>query len=104
MKTIQPVWGRVLVLPDDIADTDPQLKAAKRAGIYIPENDVRKEQVKQIEGTLVSAGGDSFKDWKGLIPKEGDRIIYDLYAGSNITLEGKKHQIINDTDVIAVIG
>jgi co-chaperonin GroES (HSP10) len=80
------------------------LKRAKNAGIYIPEDDVNKEQVKQIEGTLVSAGGDCFKKWQGLIPKEGDRIMYDLYAGSNITLDGKKHQIINDTDVIAVIG
>lgn len=104
MKTIQPVWGRVLVLPDDIADTDPMLKKAKSAGIYIPDDDVKKEQVKQIEGTLIAVGGNAFEAWDGIIPRKGDRVIYDLYAGSNITVDGKKHQIINDTDVIAVIG
>lgn len=104
MKTIQPVWGRVLVLPDDIADTDPMLKKAKSAGLYLPDDDVNKEQIKQIEGTIVAVGGNAFEDWKGQIPIEKDRIVYDLYAGTNVTLSGKKHQIINDTDVIAVIG
>ena len=103
MTKIQPVWGRVLVLPDEIHETDPTLKAAKKAGIYIPEEDLQKEQVKQIEGTLIAVGGDAFVGWQGNIPKEGDRIIYDLYAGSNATLDGKKYQIINDTDVIAII-
>jgi len=104
MKTIQPVWGRVLVRPDDISDTDPTFKAAKEAGLYIPDDDLKKEQFKQIEGTIILIGGNAFEDWKGQIPIDGDRVIYDLYAGTNITLSGQKHQIINDTDVIAVIG
>ena len=104
MKTIQPVWGRVLVLPDDIADTDPMLKKAKNAGLYLPDDDVKKEQIKQIEGTLLAIGGSAFEAWTGTIPKVGDRVIYDLYAGMNVTLDGRKHQIIHDTDVIAVIG
>lgn len=104
MKTIQPVWGRVLVRPDDIGDTDPMFSSAKRAGIVIPEDDLKKEQIKQIEGTIIAVGGNAFEQWKGQIPLEGDRVVYDLYAGSNIILSGQKHQIINDTDVIAVIG
>lgn len=103
MKEIQPVWGRVLVKPDDISDTDPKFKAAKQAGIYLPEEDIKKEQYKQIEGTIVGIGGDAFDDWGHIIPKMGDRVIYDLYAGSNIKLSGVTHQIINDTDVIAII-
>jgi len=104
MKTIQPVWGRVLVRPDDISETDPTFKAAKEAGIYIPDDDLKKEQVKQIEGTIIAMGGNAFEQWLGQIPLVNDRIIYDLYAGTNILLDGQKHQIINDTDVIAVIG
>ncbi len=104
MKKLQPVWGRVLVKPDNIADTDPMFSSAKKAGIVIPEDEIQKEQIKQIEGTIIAVGGNAFEDWKGQIPIEGDRIIYDLYAGSNIVLSGQKHQIINDTDVIAVIG
>jgi len=98
------VWGRVLVRPDNIHDTDPTLKKAKAAGIYIPEDDINKEQVKQIEGTLISIGGSAFENWQGEIPKVGDRVIYDLYAGMNVTLDDKKHQIISDTDIIAIIG
>ena len=104
MKMIQPVWGRVLVQPDEIHETDPTLKKAKDAGIYIPEDDLKKEQVKQIEGTLVAIGGSAFEKWQGDIPKVGDRIIYDLYAGMNVTLDDKRYQIIHDTDVIAIIG
>jgi len=103
IEDIIPVWGRVLVKPDDISDTDPILSAAKKAGVIVPEGDIKKEQIKQVEGTLVGIGGNAFEDWKGIKPGINDRVIYDLYAGSNIKLAGVTHQIINDTDVIAII-
>jgi co-chaperonin GroES (HSP10) len=103
INKIKPVWGRVLVKPDDISETDPTLRSAKQAGIYVPDDDLKKEQYKQIEGELIAAGGDAFHDWEGTVPTIGNRVIYDLYAGINITLSGVKHQIINDTDVIAII-
>ena len=103
INKITPVWGRVLVKPYDISETDPTLRSAKEAGIYVPDDDLKKEQYKQIEGELIAAGGDAFHDWEGTVPTIGNRVIYDLYAGANIILSGVKHQIINDTDVIAII-
>jgi len=112
IKRIRPVWGRVLVRPDDISDTDPALKAAKDAGIYVPDEDLKKEQYKQITGTIIAIGGDAFNEWsewntenenENGIPEVGSRIIYDLYAGMDIDIQTITHQIINDTDVIAII-
>jgi len=103
IKKIQPVWGRVLVKPDDISETDPVLKSAKDAGIQLPEDDIKKAQYKQTAGTIIAIGGDAFGDWREKIPAIGNRIIYDLYAGMDIKLGGMTHQIINDTDVVAII-
>lgn len=100
---INPVWGRVIVKPDDIHDTDPLFKKAKSAGIALPEAHLKKEQVRQVEGELIAIGGNAFESWKGEIPQVGQRVIFDEYAGSNKTINGIKYQIINDDDIIGII-
>lgn len=100
---IKPVWGRVVVKPDLIDETDPLFKKAKDAGIALPEDHLKKEQVRQVEGTLIAVGGDAFDGWAGDIPQVGQRILYDEYAGSNKTIDGVKYQIINDTDIIGIM-
>lgn len=100
---IRPVWGRVVLKPHDVEETDPAYKAAKNAGLYIPEKEKNRDQIRQVEGELVAIGGDCFKDWQGLIPKVGDKVLYDEYAGSNKTFNNVKYQIVNDTDIIGIL-
>ena len=100
---IEPVWGRVVVKPDDIHETDPLFKKAKSAGLALPEDHMKKEQIRQVEGELIAVGGNAFDDWKGTIPEIGQRVLFDEYAGSNKTINGVKFQIINDDDIIGII-
>lgn len=100
---IEPVWGRVLVLPDDIAETDPLLQKAKEMGFELPDKDLKREQFAQMEGTLIGFGGNAFENWKGDIPKNGHRVIFDKHAGCTKEYCGKTYRLINDTDIIAVI-
>ncbi len=97
-----PVWGRVLVKPVDIAETDELLASAEAAGIQIISASRDQEQNAQNEGILVKAGGDCFVNWKGRIPEEGDRVLYNKYAG--FILKDGEHRVINDTDILCVIG
>jgi co-chaperonin GroES (HSP10) len=100
---IQPVWGRLVVKPNDITETDEILKSGKAAGIYIPESR-EKDQLQhgQIEGQIVAIGGNCFDDWTAPIPKVGDQVIYDKYAGFIKSIDNEEYRIISDTDVLAI--
>lgn len=101
---LKPVWGRLIVLPNDIDETDEVLKRAKEAGlIYAKGEEKERLQGAQIEGKLVAAGGNCFQDWCGYIPKVGDTVIYDKYAGFIKEYEGKEYRIISDTDILAIV-
>jgi chaperonin GroES len=98
------VWGRLVVKPIDIAETDATLKSAKSAGFILP-NDKENERMQhaQIEGELIAVGGNCFDDWKPPLPKIGDRVIYDKYAGFIKKVGGEDYRIISDTDILAIL-
>lgn len=100
---IKPVWGRLIVKPEDITETDEVLKRGKQFGFEIPENREKERlQHGQIEGLLVAVGGNCFEDWKGIIPQVGDTVIYDKYSGFIKDYEGVEYRIISDTDILAI--
>ena len=82
---IKPIGNRVLVKPKE-----SETKTA--GGIYIP--DTAKE--KTNEGEVVAIG-----DGKDMPVEVGDVIMYESYAGTDITIEDKKHYIIATKDIIA---
>lgn len=84
---IKPLGSRVLL---------KVLMAEEKSagGIYIPPTAQEKTQ----EG-LVIAVGDSDK----IKVRVEDRVIYDKYAGTQITVEGDDHLIVKMEDVIAVL-
>ena len=101
---IRPVWGRVIVKPTDITETDEVLKAGKQAGFILPETkEAERLQHGQIEGTLIAVGGNCFDDWLEPIPKVGETVIYDKYSGFIKEVDGEEYRIISDTDILAIV-
>ena len=101
---IRPVWGRLVVKPTDITETDELLKSAKASGFVLPSDDKNdREQQAQIEGELIAVGGNCFDDWSDPLPKVGDRVIYDKFAGFIKDVDGQDYRIISDTDILAII-
>ena len=101
---IQPVEYKCIVKPYEIHETDDQLKSAKDAGIIIPEQESDREQMAQVIALLVACGGNAFEDWKGRIPRAGDRILMAKYAGVDADgIDGRKYRVIHDKDVAAVL-
>ncbi len=87
---IRPLADRVLVEPKE-AET----KTA--SGIYIPDTAKEKPQ----EGKVIAAGPGK-KD-EPMEVKVGDKVIYGKYAGTEVTVEGKKYLIVKQSDILAIL-
>ncbi|WP_438313235.1 co-chaperone GroES [Sporosarcina sp. FA9] len=73
------------------------------SGIVLPDSAQEKPQ----EGKVIAAGSGRVLDNGQRIElevKEGDRIIFAKYSGTEVKYEGNEYLILRETDVLAVIG
>jgi chaperonin GroES len=92
---IRPLADRVVV-----KRLDQEEKT--KGGIIIP--DTAKE--KPVEGKVVAAGnGKVMKNGKvrPVSVKEGDRVLFGKYSGTEVKLDGVEHVILSEDDVLAVL-
>jgi chaperonin GroES len=92
---VKPLNDRVLVKRTE------ELHMTK-GGIFIP--DTAKE--KPIEGKVVAAGPGKMSDSgnrMSLAVKEGDRVLFGKYAGSEIKIEGEEYLMMREEDILAII-
>ena len=93
---IQPLEDRILVRPEDQEETTV-------SGLVIPDTAKEKPQ----EGTVLAVGPGKRSDTGDLIPvdvKEGDRVIYSKYGGTEIKVDGEELLILSARDVLAITG
>ncbi len=93
---IKPLHDRVLL---ERIEQDEQKSSG---GIIIP--DTAKE--KPIEGKVVAVGDGARSDDGKVTPlvvKEGDRVLFGKYAGTDIKLEGKEYLIVRESEILAVV-
>ncbi len=92
---LRPVGDRVVVRP-------LQREEVTRSGIVIPDTAKEKPQ----EGTVIAVGSGKVND-KGdrVAPevKEGDRVLFAKYGGTEFTLEGDELLVLRESDILAVI-
>ena len=84
---IKPIGERILV-----KITVGEEKTA--SGIIIPQTAQEKTQ----EGVVIAVGDD-----ETIKVKDGDRIMYDKYAGTSIKIDGDEHLILKMADILAII-
>ena len=73
------------------------------SGIVIPDSAKEKPQ----EGKVFAAGtGRVLENGQRieLEVKEGDRIIFSKYAGTEVKHEGNEYLILRESDILAIIG
>ena len=73
-----------------------------KGGIVIP--DTAKE--KPIEGKVIAVGPGKMSDAGSRMPlqlKEGDRVLFGKYAGTEIKMDGEEHLMMREEDILAVI-
>ncbi|MDQ4026233.1 MAG: co-chaperone GroES [Actinomycetota bacterium] len=93
---IRPLEDRILVRPEEGQETTV-------SGIVIPDTAKEKPQ----EGTVLAIGPGKRSDTGDLIPmdvKEGDRVMYSKYGGTEIKVDGEELLILSSRDVLAIVG
>ncbi|GAB6988138.1 co-chaperone GroES [Paenibacillus pini] len=92
---IKPLGDRVLVEPIEQEETNS-------FGIVLPDSSKEKPQ----EGKIIAVGGGITKDGARvpLEVKEGDRVLFSKYAGTEIKYEGKEYLIMKESDIHAIVG
>jgi chaperonin GroES len=92
---VKPLNDRVLVKRTE------ELTVTK-GGIVIP--DTAKE--KPIEGKVVSVGPGKMSDQGqrlALQVKEGDRVLFGKYSGTEIKVEGEEYLMMREEDILAIV-
>lgn len=93
---IKPMADRVVIEP--LEETEEM-----RGGLYIPDTAKEKPQ----QGTVIAVGPGRRSEQGELIEvelKEGDRILYGKYSGTEVTVDGNEYLIVRESDVLAVLG
>lgn len=71
-------------------------------GLIIPDS--AKE--KPSEGEIISCGEGARKDSGELIPmsvKQGDRILFGKWSGTEVTIDGEEMLIMKESDVLGIL-
>ena len=91
---IRPLGDRVLV---QVLEAEEKSKG----GIILP--DTAKEE--KAEGKVVSVGPGKVLESGKVQPleiKKGDRVIFGRYSGDEIVIDGKKHKVLKENEILAV--
>jgi chaperonin GroES len=97
----KPTGWRIVLLPYKGAEKT-------KGGIVLSDQTREKQQITTVCAYVLAVGPLAYKDTvkfpEGAWCKEGDWIIFGRYAGARIGLDGGEVRIINDDEVLAVIG
>ena len=93
--SLTPLHDRVVVRRIEEGET-------VRGGIIIPDSAKEKPQ----EGKVIAVGKGKTNDEGKVLPldvKEGDRILFGKYSGSEIRLDGEDLLILREEEVLGVL-
>lgn len=91
---IKPLGDRVVIQVKKEEETT-------KSGIVLPDTAKEKPQ----EGIVVAVGSGEVVDGKKieLEVKEGDKIIFSKYAGTEVKVDGEEYLILRQNDILAVL-
>jgi chaperonin GroES len=93
---LRPLHDRVLVKRVDEQE-------ARHGRIIVPDTAKEKPQ----EGKVIAVGAGKLTDEGKHIPlavKQGDRILFAKYSGSEVKLDGEEYLIMREEDVLGIVG
>lgn len=92
---VRPLQDRVLV-----KRVESETRSA--GGIIIP--DTAKE--KPLEGIVIAVGPGKRLENGNIVAvevKEGDRVLFGKYAGTEIKVDGSDHMILKESDILGIL-
>lgn len=92
---VRPLYDRVLV-------KRVEEETRSRGGLFLPES--AKE--KPSEGIVVAAGQGRLGEDGSVRPlavKEGDRVVFGRYAGTEIKIEGEDRLVLREDEILGIV-
>ena len=92
---LQPLGDRVVIKPTEREEMT-------KSGIVLPDTAKEKPQ----EGMIIAAGpGRILDDGKreSMDVKQGDKVLYAKYAGTEFKIEGDELLIVKQSDILAIV-
>lgn len=91
---IKPLFDRVVLQP-------LENESETKSGILLPMASQEKSQI----GLVVAVGSGQNAEGKnvGMQVKEGDKVLFGKYTGTEITVDEKKYVVVRQPDILAVI-
>ena len=92
---IKPLGERVVI---KVLESEEKTKS----GIYLPDNAKEKPQM----GIVKAVGNGKLLDNGQRIPlevKEGDKVLFAKYAGTEVKLDGDEYMVLKETDILAIV-
>ena len=92
---LKPLGDRIVV-----KQLDPQEKT--KSGLVLPDTAKEKPQ----EAKVIAVGTGRLLDdgsVKSLEVKNGDRVLYGKYSGTEVSIEGEDYLILREEDVLAIV-
>ena len=91
---LEPLDDRIVVKPGEEEETTV-------SGIVIPDTAKEKPQ----EGEVVAVGPGRWEDGKRvqMDVKNGDRVLYSKYCGTEVKVGGEEYLVLSARDVLAIV-
>ena len=91
---LKPLFDRVVI-------KDAEMEETTKGGLILTSSAKEKPQY----AFVVSVGPGGVVDGKDVTMqvKEGQKVVYSKYAGTEIKLDGEEYKIIRQNDILAVI-
>lgn len=93
--SLKPLYDRVVVRRLEAETTT-------KAGIIIPD----KSAEKPTQGEVIAVGdgiATESGDFRSLLVKTGDKVLFGQFSGSPIKLNGEELLILKESDILAII-
>lgn len=94
MASIKPLSDRVLVKPEEAEEKT-------QSGIIIPDTAQEKPQ----RGEVKAVGTGKYENGQKIemSVKEGDKVLYGKYAGTELELDGEDYIIMRENDILGIV-
>ena len=92
---------KLVPLGDRVVLKQLEAEETTKSGIVLPGQ--AKEKPQEAEVIAVGPGGIIDGKEVTMQVKEGDRVIYSKYAGTDVELDGDKFIIVKQNDILAIV-
>ena len=92
---------KLIPLGDKVIIKQLAAEETTKSGILLPSQSQEKPQ--EAEVIAVGPGGNIDGKEVTMMVKEGDRVIYTKFAGTEVKFDNEKYIIIKQSDILAIV-